>query len=36
MDASRMPHAYVRLNDSMKIQPPLIMTRRWWDSSRNF
>ena len=36
MDASGIPDAYVRLNDSMRIQPPLIMTPRCCDSSRNF
>ena len=33
MDASEMPDAYVRFIDSMKIQPPLIMTPRRWDST---
>ena len=36
VDASRMPDAYVRLNDTMRIQPPLIMTPRCCDSSRYF
>ena len=36
MDASGIPDAYVRLNDSMRIQPPLVMTPRCWDSTRNF